>query len=166
MRIAQRILLSCVILLAAAHVLQAQSASEQAVVHHESSVKYVTTQGAPDCLTSFVERGDPVSGPATFLVRMAADCEVPWHWHTPNETMMVVSGGLSLHTKDGKPVAARHGDYIFLPAKHIHSTKCIGAAPCEFFLSVDAAFDIHYVDKDGNEIPSADALKAATPPKK
>jgi hypothetical protein len=34
-------------------------------------------------------------------------------------------------------------------------------ASCTFFITTDGAFDIHYVDASGNEIPVDQALKPA-----
>jgi gentisate 1,2-dioxygenase len=92
------------------------------------------------------------------LVKAATGCVVPWHWHTPTEQLMVVSGRGKGEMKDGSPVMLRPGDYLSLPGKGVHQFTCIAA--CTFFLSSDAAFDIHYVDVSGKEIPPDQALKS------
>jgi hypothetical protein len=43
-----------------------------------------------------------------------------------------------------------------MPSKHVHQFTCTSA--CTAFVSSDAAFDIHYVDTDGKEIPPDTAL--------
>jgi hypothetical protein len=70
---------------------------------------------------------------------------------------MLASGVGKLEMKDGKPAMAKSGAYAFLPAKHPHQFTCVSS--CVMFLSIDSPFDIHYVDADGKEIPSAQALK-------
>jgi hypothetical protein len=55
----------------------------------------------------------------------------------------------------------RHGDFAYLPARHVHRATCLSAAPCLVFLTSDAAFDIHWVDATGQDIPLEAALKAA-----
>jgi len=54
------------------------------------------------------------------------------------------------------------GDYYFMPSRHQQQITC--TTSCTFYKVIDAAFDIHYVDKDGKEIPPDQALK--TTPKK
>jgi hypothetical protein len=107
-----------------------------------------------------VESGDPGSGPSLILMRFAPGCSVPWHWHTPNEHAMVVSGALQIQMKgDPAPVTLGPGDYALAPAKHAHQAKSTGRTT--IFLSSDGPFDIHYVDASGNEIPADQVVKAA-----
>jgi len=103
------------------------------------------------------------------LIKAAAGCVVPWHWHTPTEVLMFVSGRGKGEMKDGSAAIVMHaGDFLSLPGKGVHQFTCVMA--CTFFLSSDAAFDIHYVDASGKEIPPDQALKskakAKTPMKK
>jgi hypothetical protein len=100
-------------------------------------------------------------------VKTATGCVIPWHWHSVTENLMFVSGQGKGAMKDGgAPVALRAGDYISLPGKGIHQFTCVMS--CTFFLSADGAFDIHYVDASGKEIPPNQALKpkAKAPAKK
>jgi quercetin dioxygenase-like cupin family protein len=82
---------------------------------------------------------------------------IPWHWHTPSEHVMVVSGTVSLQMKDGQPVMLTAGGFALMPSQHAHYFKCLRT--CALYVYSDAAFDIHYVDKSGNELQPADALK-------
>ena len=59
--------------------------------------------------------------------------------------------------KDGKPAAVRPGDYAYFPAKNVHQFRASTAAL--MLLIPDDTFDIHYVDKSGNEITPDEALK-------
>jgi len=43
-----------------------------------------------------------------------------------------------------------------MPSKHVHQFTCTSA--CSFFVNSDVAFDIHYVDASGQEIPPDKAL--------
>ena len=49
-----------------------------------------------------------------------------------------------------------------LPGKGVHQFTCVLA--CTFFLTSDGAFDIHYVDSEGKEIPPDQALKPMAKP--
>jgi hypothetical protein len=56
-----------------------------------SSVRF-----APDtdvkCLSSAVETGDPASGRSPLILKASAGCVVPWHFHTAEEQLIIVSG--------------------------------------------------------------------------
>lgn len=124
--------------------------------------KFAPLPGLPACMTLSAQRGDPSKGPAVILAKFTSGCSVPWHWHTAAENLTVVSGKGKLEMKGSavaSPVAA--GDYVYLPGKHEHQFTCISA--CTMFDSTEGAFDIHYVDKDGKEIPAEQALAAKKP---
>jgi len=139
----------------------AQESPDAAVISKASSQKYTPAHGAPDCITLAVLRGDPDKGPSVVEIKLTPGCIVPWHWHSINESVVPLSGLLEISMKDEKPVLLTNGDYNYLPAKHIHQDKCSGSRPCAAIVSMDGAFDIHYVDKSGAEIPAAQALAEA-----
>jgi quercetin dioxygenase-like cupin family protein len=129
--------------------------------------KFVNLPGLPTCMKVAVQRGDPSKGSAALMLKFAAGCVVPWHWHTAAEQLLLVSGTGRADMKDGKPARMNPGDYAYLPSKNIHEFTAVTAV---LMLDIpDAAFDIHYVDKSGNEIPPEQALKPsakkATPAK-
>src|SRR3954471_13863564 len=51
---------------------------------------------APDtdvkCLSSAVETGDPATGRSTLMLKAPPGCVVPWHFHTAEEQLIVISG--------------------------------------------------------------------------
>ena len=120
--------------------------------------KFANLPGLPACATLSVQRGDPSKGPATILLKATSGCAIPWHWHSANEQLFMIGGRAKIEMKEGAPISFRAGDFAFLPAKHAHQFTCIAA--CMLFNLPDGAFDIHYVDGDGKEISSDDALKA------
>lgn len=119
--------------------------------------KFIPLDVLPACLTLSPQRGDPFKGAAVILIKMKSGCTVPWHWHTANESLMIVSGKGKIEMKDAAAQNLVSGDYVYLPSKHQHEFTCV--ASCTFFDVTDGAFDVHYVDKDGKEIPPAEALK-------
>jgi quercetin dioxygenase-like cupin family protein len=141
--------------------LAAQGTEEKSIVASAVSAKFGTVPNAPQCFTVAVERGDPGKGSSVLLANFAPGCVAPFHWHTPSETAMIVSGSLEVQMKDDKAFVARHGDFAYLPGHHVHRATCLGSNPCRVFLSSDAAFDIHWVDASGQEIPLETALKNA-----
>ena len=141
--------------------LPAQGTGEKPIVATVASAKFGTIPNAPECFTVVVEKGDPGTGPSVLLARFAPGCIAPFHWHTPSETAMLVSGSLEVQMKDDKAFVARHGDFVYLPGHHVHRATCLGSAPCMVFLASDAAFDVHWVDAAGDEISLEAALKNA-----
>jgi quercetin dioxygenase-like cupin family protein len=147
----------------------AQDAGTMAFAAAKAS-KFMNLPGLPACMTVAVQRGDPAKGPAALLLKFTAGCMVPWHWHTAGEQLVLVSGRGKAEMKDGKPLGMSPGDYVYLPSKSIHQFTAVTAVL--MYDLPDAAFDIHYVDKGGNEIPPEQALKPAVkkapakPPKK
>lgn len=138
--------------------LTAQGSGEMTFAAAKSS-KFVNLPGLPACMKVAVQRGDPSKGSAALLLKFAPGCTVPWHWHTAGEQLLLVSGTGTAAMKDGKPAGMNPGDYAYLPAKSVHQFK---AATAVLMLDIpDAAFDIHYVDKGGNEISPDEALKPA-----
>jgi len=91
------------------------------------------------------------------LLKLASGCRVPWHWHTANETLVVISGRGTVAMKDGPPLPFVPGAYASLPSHHAHQASCSRA--CLLFNGADAAFDVHYVDASGEEISLDKALK-------
>jgi quercetin dioxygenase-like cupin family protein len=143
--------------------LAAQGSEEKTIVATAASAKFGKIPNAPECFTVAVERGDPGTGPSVILANFAPGCVAPFHWHTPSETVMAVNGSLEVQMKDDKAFVAHHGDFVYMPGRHVHRATCLGPTPCQVFLSSDAAFDIHWVDSTGQEIPLETALKNAKP---
>jgi quercetin dioxygenase-like cupin family protein len=153
--------------LAAVAALLAPAASDaagvgQMMVVTPQSVKFIQIPGMPSCASAAILRGDPRTGPAWVLLKLASGCRVPWHWHTANEDLLVISGQGSLPMKDGPPLPFVPGAYASLPSKHVHQAICTRS--CLFFNSADAAFDVHYVDANGQEIAADQALAQPVKP--
>jgi quercetin dioxygenase-like cupin family protein len=141
----------------------AQNGDKASVVTAASS-KLGPLPGLPACLTLSAQRGDPTKGAAVILAKMTAGCSVPWHWHTAAEGLLMVSGKGKLEMKDAAASTVGAADYVYLPGKHPHQFTCTSA--CTFFDVTEGAFDIHYIDKDGKEIPPDQAIKPKASPAK
>ena len=146
-----RIVVSLIVCLVAAPV------CAQGVVRKMSENKFEPVPGLPSCLSASVQSGDPGKGASVILFKGKPGCRVPWHWHTPAETVMIVSGSAKFEMKDhsGATVIGP-GGYAMMPSKHVHQFTCVAA--CTGFVTSDSAFDIHYLDASGKEIPPESAL--------
>ncbi len=115
--------------------------------------------GKVGCPAEGVEMGDAAKGASIIVERWSKGCVIPWHWHTPNEHVMMVSGRLKFEMKDEKPVLVKAGDFVLIPSHHISQATCVGPQSCIDFLYTDTAFDVHFVDPAGKEISPEEALK-------
>ena len=132
-------------------------AENMGVLRKLSENKLALMAGLPSCITMAVESGDPSKGPSVIVFKGTAGCSIPWHWHTPAEHVMIVTGSAKVEMKDtGKTAVLGPGGYAMMPSKHVHQFTCTSA--CSAFVSSDAAFDIHYVDSGGAEISPDAAL--------
>jgi len=151
------LLLSLALSIAATNL--AAQATDNPIASPVVGAKFASIPNVPKCFTIAVEKGDPTTGPSVILARFAPHCVAPYHWHTPSETVMVASGALEVQMKGDKALVARSGDFLYMPPHHVHRATCRGSVPCLVFLSSDKAFDVHWVDADGKEIPLEQAIK-------
>jgi quercetin dioxygenase-like cupin family protein len=126
-----------------------------------ASTKFMALPVLPACMTISAQRGDPMKDAAVLLLKVKSGCIVPWHWHTANENLMMVSGSAKAEMSDGANTLVA-GDYLYLAGRQVHQFTCISS--CVVFDVIDGAFDIHYVDAEGQEIPVEQALKPTANP--
>lgn len=144
-------------------ILTAQDADQMTFAPVATS-KFITMPGVPACISVAVQHGDPSAGPSIMLIKLKAGCKVPWHWHTVDEEVMVVSGTGKAEVKDApKPAMIKAGDFIYMPSRHIHQLTAL--TPLTIFTAPTGPFDIHYVDASGNEL-SPDQALPKTPAKR
>ena len=113
--------------------------------------------GLPTCMTGAVESGDPTKGASIILGKGEKGCVIPWHWHTPIESVMMVSGSARMEMKDGSAANLKAGGFAEMPSHHVHQFTCTSA--CVLFIHSDGAFDMHYVDGQGKDLTPDEALK-------
>jgi quercetin dioxygenase-like cupin family protein len=137
-----------------------QQTSEEATVRKLSELQF--HQGHDlTCLAGAHETGDSKQGASVSLVKFDPGCIIPWHWHTPNENVMVVDGTLLQEWKDRPSSVAKRGDFIHIPSHQVNQATCVSDAPCMILLYTDGLFDMHYVDPSGKEISGDEAVAAA-----
>jgi quercetin dioxygenase-like cupin family protein len=130
---------------------------DMGVTRKLSATKLAPMPGLPACVTLAVENGDPTKDASTLIFKGTAGCRIPWHWHSPVEEVMMVSGSAKVEMKGGSAATIGPGGYAMMPSKHVHQFTCTAA--CSGFIHSDGAFDLHYVDANGAEIPPDKALK-------
>lgn len=136
----------------------ADEPATEGVVRTASQLKLATNPDLPACATVAVHRGDPTKGASVIFLKAKTGCVIPWHWHTPMEQVFVISGSAHLEMKHGTASKLGPGSYAMMPSKHAHQFRCLNA--CSIFVVSDGAFDIHYIDDEGEEISVKEALAA------
>jgi mannose-6-phosphate isomerase-like protein (cupin superfamily) len=129
---------------------------DQAGVTKPADDKLLVTPGLPECMKGSVMRGDPAQGAYVIYAKASAGCEVPTHWHSADGELIWISGTGRFRMKDIGDQTVNAGMFVRVPSKHPHSERCI--TTCSFYAVGDQAFDIHYLDASGNEIPFEQAL--------
>jgi quercetin dioxygenase-like cupin family protein len=85
--------------------------------------------------------GDPAQPNADVYFRVPAQYELPAHWHTSPERMVLISGELHV-TYDGQaPVILEPGMYAYGPAKAAHRGRCASNEPCVLFIAFEGPVD-------------------------
>ena len=118
----------------------------------------------PICATAATVRGDPRIGPFWTFLKLGTGCHVPRHWHSANETLVVISGRGSLTMKGGPSLPFVPGAYASLPSNHMHEANC--TRECLLFSISDGSYDIHYADENGEEITPEQAMERVKRAKK
>ena len=133
----------------------------QMLAVNPQTLKFTPIPDMPSCASAAILNGNPRTGPAWVLLKLASGCRVPLHWHTANEYLVSISGRGTMTMKDGPSLQVVPGAYASLPSHHMHQTSC--SRECLFFSIGDAAYDIHYADANGEEISLDQAMKQAVP---
>ena len=112
-----------------------------------TEMKFTNVPGLPTCAVGSVQNGDPTKGPFIIFAQIDTGCVIPWHWHTPSEHLMMVSGIARIEMKNRTPLTLESGGYALMPSRHVHQFRC--NRTCSLYIYSDAAFDIHYLDTQG-----------------
>lgn len=148
-----------VLMLSVAAFASGQEMAGSAGGRNVAAMKLTTIPPLPTCARGSVQNGDPSAGPSIIFARINAGCVIPWHWHNPNESVMIVSGTARMEMRTGKPLILTSGGFAMVASHHEHQFTC-QTGPCQIYVYSDMMFDLHYVDKKGNEMTPAAANKA------
>ena len=97
------------------------------------------------CLKSALESGDPDHGPSTFLLVATPGCEVPPHFHSAGEQLIVVRGEVRAGMDGMRTTALKAGGFAEMPGRVTHWFSCSSRSPCAMFVVFDKAYDITWV---------------------
>lgn len=97
----------------------------------------------PEGCSIAVVHGDPAGAQSDVFFRVPAGAQIPLHWHSAAERMLLVDGRLRVQY-DGRAAATlAPGTYAYGPARLPHSAVCEGTQACVLFIAFDGPVDAH-----------------------
>jgi quercetin dioxygenase-like cupin family protein len=88
-----------------------------------------------------VLHGNPAQPNADVFLRVAGGMELPAHWHSSAERMILVSGRLNVRYQGAAATTLTPGQYAYGPAKLPHRAICQGSEPCTLFIAFEGPVD-------------------------
>lgn len=85
--------------------------------------------------------GNPAEPNADVFFRVPARYDLPAHWHTSAERMVLVSGELHVTYEGQETAILRPGMYAYGPAKAVHRGRCVSEVPCVLFIAFEGPVD-------------------------
>jgi mannose-6-phosphate isomerase-like protein (cupin superfamily) len=97
---------------------------------------------------------DPKSGASQLMIRSPANYHAPRHWHTANETHVVLYGTwIMKHDGGEKEKELGPGGFNYMPGKMVHE-GWVGSEGNLLFITVDGPWDLHLMDGPSEKTPS------------
>lgn len=116
----------------------------------------------PEGCAIAVLHGDPSKKGADIFFKIPGRTDIPEHWHTSAERMVLVKGELEV-TYQGQPqVTLEEGMYAYGPARVPHKARCDSRSDCILFIAFDDAVDAHSMDEKP-EAPARKKVRVKTP---
>ena len=88
-----------------------------------------------------VLNGDPAKANADVFFKVPANSNLPLHWHSSPERMVLVAGELRVTYEGQAATTLKAGTYAYGPAKLPHSGTCVSAVPCVLFIAFESPVD-------------------------
>lgn len=88
-----------------------------------------------------VLHGDPANPNADVLFKVPEKSELPLHWHTSPEHIVLVAGEMHVTYEGQSTTILKPGTYAYGPAKRPHSGSCVSDVPCVLFIAFELPLD-------------------------
>ena len=95
----------------------------------------------PEGCSIAVLHGDPAKRNVDVYFKVPANYQIPVHYHTSAERMILVSGELQVTYTGEKSQILKPGSYAYGPASKPHSAKCGDNGPCVLFIAFEEPLD-------------------------
>ena len=123
---------------------QASSEQAMALAASDPSLKWGPCPSIfPKGCELTIVHGDPAKPNADAMLRVPAGYEIPAHWHTSPERMILVTGKLQVSYKGQKAMTLAEREYAYGPAKAPHKASCVSKEPCTLFIAFESGVDAH-----------------------
>jgi quercetin dioxygenase-like cupin family protein len=88
-----------------------------------------------------VLHGDPAKENFDVFLKVPANSNLPLHWHTSAERMVLVAGEMQVSYAGQETATLKAGTYAYGPAKRVHEGKCTSSVPCVLFIAFESPLD-------------------------
>jgi mannose-6-phosphate isomerase-like protein (cupin superfamily) len=88
-----------------------------------------------------VLQGNPEEKNADVLLRVPGNSEIPHHWHTSAERMVLIQGEFVIHNDGHDPVTMQAGTYAYGPPELPHTAACRSDEDCLLFIAFEEPVD-------------------------
>ncbi len=96
------------------------------------------------CLKSALETGSPSTGPSTWILKAPTGCVVPWHYHTAQEQLIVVTGEVAAEMEGHRSTVLGPGGFAMMEGGMAHQFTCRSREACVMFVTFDRPYDIKW----------------------
>ncbi len=132
------LIISAALALTTAVAAQAEDKATSKILTEENK-KFVKAFGPVEFADAY---GDRAVGPQGTFGKFPGNFETPVHTHTYGYRAIVLKGEMT-NPFDGQKDAPvmKPGSFWSVEGGHSHTTACVSATPCEFFMYTDKPFD-------------------------
>ena len=95
----------------------------------------------PEGCTIAVLHGNPANTNSDIFFKVPANYEIPSHYHSSAERMILVSGELQVKYEGEAEHTMKVGSYAYGPSKKPHTAKCVSKDPCILFIAFEEPLD-------------------------
>ncbi len=90
-----------------------------------------------------VLHGNPSEPNADIYFKVPGGYDLPAHWHTSAERMVLVSGELDVTYQGQETTHLNEGMYAYGPPKAVHEGRCISKADCVLVIAFEEPVDAY-----------------------
>ena len=95
----------------------------------------------PEGCSIAVLHGDPSKPNVDVLFKVPANYDIPNHYHSSPERMVLLSGELLVTYEGEAPKLMQVGNYAYGPTKKPHVATCADGDPCIIFIAFEEPLD-------------------------
>jgi mannose-6-phosphate isomerase-like protein (cupin superfamily) len=96
---------------------------------------------------------DPKTGATQLMIRSPGNYHAAKHWHSANETHVVLSGTFIMQDTDGRRAELGPGSFNYMPAGMVHEAWSKPDEGNLVFITVDGPWDLNLVDGPNAKAP-------------